>query len=80
MPTWAAIVPFLGSVLVLWAIPVAVIVTERVHKLSTARSVVVVILPMLFVFLVLAVLIIIIGMAGFLNLFQMWHANRMISV
>ena len=80
MPTWAAIVPFLGSVLSLWAIPVAVIVTERVHKLSTARSVMVVIFPMLFIFLVLVVLIIIIGMAGFMNLFQMWHANRPISV
>jgi len=80
MPTWAAIVPFLGSILSLWTIPVAVIVTERVHKLSTARSVMVVIFPMLFIFLVLAVLIIIIGMAGFMNLFQMWHANSPISV
>jgi hypothetical protein len=80
MPAWSAIVPFLGSILSLWTIPVAVIVTERVHKLSTARSLIVVILPMLFIFLVLAILIIIIGAAGLMNLFQMWHANRMISV
>lgn len=79
MPTWSAIVPFLGF-LSLWTIPVAVIVTERVHKLSTARAVMVVILPLLFIFLVLALLIIIIGMAAFMNLFQMWHANSPISV
>jgi hypothetical protein len=80
MPAWSTIVPFLGSILSLWTIPVAVIVTERVHKLSTARSIIVVIFPILFIFLIIAFLVVIIGTAGFMHFFQMWHANRMISV
>jgi hypothetical protein len=80
MPAWSTIVPFLGSILMLWTIPVSVIVTERVHKLSTARAVIVVILPMLFIFLLLAFMVVIIGTAGLMNLFQMWHANSPISV
>ncbi|MHB8172831.1 MAG: YIP1 family protein [Nitrospirota bacterium] len=80
MPIWAAIIPFFGSILSLWTIPIAVIVTERVHKISTARAILAVIIPMLFIFLVLALLIAVIGMAGLMNLFQFMHSNRRIMV
>ncbi len=57
LPAWAGIIPFLGAFVALWSIPVAVIVTERVHKISTGKAVAVVLIPV-----ALAVLL---GLAAF---------------
>ena len=38
LPAWAQVVPFIGWLVSLWTIPVAIVITERVHKLSTARA------------------------------------------
>ena len=80
MPAWAALVPVLGPIFSLWTIPIAVIVTASVHKISTTRAILVVIIPMLLIFLVFAILIAAIGMAGVMNLFQFMHQNRQITV
>ena len=80
MPAWTAVVPPLGSILSLWAIPIAVIVTASVHKISTTRAIIVVIIPMLLIFLAFAFLIAAIGMAGFMNLFHFMHHSRHIMV
>ncbi len=80
MPAWASVAPVLGPVLSLWTIPIAVIVTASVHKLSTARAVLVVIIPMLLVFLAFALMVAVMGMAGVMNLFHLMHENRRIMV
>jgi len=52
LTAWAGVIPFLGAVLSLWGIPVAVIITERVHRISMGKAVAVVLIPVAVVFLV----------------------------
>ncbi len=80
MPAWAAVIPSIGSILSLWTIPIAVIVTASVHRLSTARAILVVIIPMLLILLVFALFIAIMGMAGVMNFFHLMHENRQMMV
>ena len=60
VPVWAQVIPMVGWLIAMWNLPVSVIVTERVHGLSTGRSVAVVLFPLiitiLFVFLVMVAL------------------------
>src|SRR5512135_3541511 len=68
MPAWAQIVPVLGWLVSLWTIPVAVVVTERVHGISTGKAVFVVLLPIILVTLFFIAAIAILGTAAFLSL------------
>lgn len=50
---WVAIVPFIGtvisSILSIWLIVVSVVIVKNVHKLSTGRAVLVVLLPIIII-------------------------------
>jgi len=65
---WALVVPFLGFIAALWYLPVMVVVTERVHGISTARAVFVVLLPAIVLFLIILSVIMIAGMAVFMSI------------
>lgn len=49
--SWGSMVPYVGILFSLWMIPVTVVITSRVHNLSTGRSVAVVLLPILIIFI-----------------------------
>ncbi len=68
LPQWAGLIPFLGSIIALWYIPVAVIVTERVHGINQGKAIAVVLLPLIALFIIIMVLIAIIGTAAFMGL------------
>ena len=75
MPAWAQVVPFVGWLVSLWTLPVAVIVTERVHGLSTGRAVFVVLLPVIVITLLFIAAIAFLGTAAFLSLMHMSRAG-----
>jgi hypothetical protein len=77
LPAWAQVVPFIGWIVSFWTIPVAVIVTERVHKLSTARALFVVLMPIVLATLFVLASIAIVGTAAFLSLMHMSHMDGM---
>jgi len=62
LPQWAGIIPVLGGIVGLWTLPVAVIVTERVHKLPRGKAIAVVLIPVA-VLLVLGIIAFVAGMA-----------------
>lgn len=70
LPQWAGFIPLIGHIVALWYIPVAVIVTERVHGISQGKAIAVVLLPLIILFVVVAVLIAFIGMAAFVGMMQ----------
>lgn len=58
--SWGGIIPYLGFIFSIWSVVVCVIVTSRVHNLSTGKAVAVVLLPIvLFIALVIALAIMI---------------------
>jgi len=63
LPLWARVIPGLGHIVALWEIPVSVVVTERVHGLSTGRAVVVALFPLLLLLLVIGLIIVMFGVA-----------------
>lgn len=74
LPHWAQVVPFLGWIAALWSIPVAVIVTERVHGLSTGKAIAVLLIPAVIAFLLALAAIAFVGMAAFMG---MMHMDKM---
>ena len=64
---WVGIIPFIGSaiagILGIWLIVVNVVIIKNVHKLSTGKSVLVVLIPYIIVLLILAVLALVLGLA-----------------
>jgi hypothetical protein len=82
LPLWARIVPGLGHIVALWEIPVSVVVTERVHGLSTGRAVVVALFPLVLFLLVIGLIIALFGVAmmaavlGYLGMASMVGAPR----
>jgi len=48
--SWGGILPYIGILFSLWTVVVTVVVTSRVHKLSTGKSVAVVLLPLVVLF------------------------------
>lgn len=71
IPGWAQVVPVLGGIVALWNIPVAVIVTERIHRISTGKAVAVVLIPMVFFIILALIAVVMIGMAAFMGLMNM---------
>lgn len=71
LPGWAQIVPVLGGIVALWNIPVSVIVTERIHKISTGKAVAVVLIPMVFIIILALIAVVMIGMAAFMGMMSM---------
>jgi len=57
---WGSVLPFVGFIFGLWQIPVAVVVTSKVQKLSTRKAVLVVLLPVALM-LVLVVMVMSMG-------------------
>jgi len=45
--SWGGVVPYIGFLFSIWSIVVAVVVTARVHKLSTGKAVAVVLMPVI---------------------------------
>lgn len=68
---WTQVVPVLGHILSLWYLPVVVVATERVHRISTARAILVVLIPALLVFVLALVGIAMLGMAVVMSLMNM---------
>jgi hypothetical protein len=71
LPHWAQVVPVLGWIAALWYIPVMVIVTERVHNLSTGKAIAVVLIPFIITFLLVLIAIAFVGMAAFMGMMHM---------
>lgn len=74
LPHWAQVVPVLGWIAALWSIPVAVIVTERVHNFSTGKAVAVLLIPAVIGMLLALVAIAFVGMTAFM---AMMHMDKM---
>jgi len=55
--SWGGIIPYIGILFSLWMIPVLVVVTSRVHNISTGRSVAVVLIPIVLMFVVVLALL-----------------------
>ncbi|HEY3347366.1 MAG TPA: YIP1 family protein [Nitrospirota bacterium] len=68
LPGWAKIVPIFGGIAALWYIPVSVIVTERVHKLSFGKAVAVVVIPVTILFILILLAVAILGYAVFMGI------------
>jgi len=68
---WAQIVPVLGGIVALWNIPVSVIVTERIHNISTGKAVAVVLIPMVFFITLALIALVMVGMAAFMGMMNM---------
>ena len=68
IPAWAQVVPVLGGIVSLWSIPVAVIVTERVHKMSTGRAIMVILIPVVIALIIALAVIALVGIAAFTGL------------
>ncbi len=64
---WIAVIPFIGAIispiLLIWLIVVNIVIIKNVHKLSTGKSVLVVLLPMIIVFVLVVILTLILGAA-----------------
>lgn len=67
---WALVVPVIGFIAALWYLPVVVIVTERVHRITTARAIMVVLIPAIIGLLLLLALVAAVGMAVFMSVMQ----------
>ncbi len=48
--SWGGIIPYIGVLFSLWTIPVIVVITARVYKLSTGKAVAVVLMPLVLAF------------------------------
>ncbi len=68
---WAQIVPVIGGIVALWNIPVSVVVTERIHNISTGKAVAVVLIPIVFFIIIALIAIVMAGMAAFMGLMNM---------
>ncbi|MBN2457528.1 YIP1 family protein [Candidatus Woesearchaeota archaeon] len=66
---WITVIPFigpiLGSIVGIWFMVAAVVIIREVHKLSTGKAIMVVLIPVIVVMLLLVVGIIIAGVAFF---------------
>jgi hypothetical protein len=71
LPQWAQVVPVLGWIVAFWYIPVTVIVTERVHGLTTGKAVAVVLIPFIIIFSFMLLAIAFIGTAAFVGMMHM---------
>ena len=69
--SWTQVVPVLGHIISLWNIPVAVVVTERVHNVSTGKAVAIVLIPIIIAFIVLFTIAAFVGMAAFMGMMNM---------
>lgn len=65
--SWGGFLPFVGILFSLWMIPVLVVVTSRVHNISTGKSVGVVLLPLVVMVILAIALISMLGMAAFMG-------------
>jgi hypothetical protein len=70
---WIAIIPFLGGalsiILAIWLIVVNIVIVKNVHKLSTGKSVLVILIPYIIILSILAVLALVLGLAFVATLF-----------
>jgi len=55
----------------LWNIPVSVIVTERIHNISTGKAIAVVLIPMVFFITLALIALVMVGMAAFMGMMNM---------
>lgn len=49
--SWVGVIPFVGGLIQLWGIPVAVVATEQVHGLDRTKAVMVVLIPVVLLLL-----------------------------
>jgi hypothetical protein len=68
IPGWAQVIPLIGTLAAFWSIPVAVIVTERVHKLSFGKAVAVVVIPISILFILVLLAVAVLGYAVFMGI------------
>lgn len=54
--SWLSFIPILGQIIGLWTIVIEIIVLKEVHKLSTLKSVIIVLLPLIVIFTLFLVL------------------------
>lgn len=65
--SWGGFIPVIGILFSLWMIPVMVVITSRVHNLSTGKSVAVVLLPVILLVVLSIALVSMAGMAAFMG-------------
>ena len=54
--SWLSFIPILGQIIGLWTIVIEIIVLKEVHKLSTLKSVIIVLLPLIVIFTLFLIL------------------------
>lgn len=65
--SWGGFIPVVGILFSLWMIPVMVVITSRVHNLSTGKSVAVVLMPVVLLIVLSIALVSMAGMAAFMG-------------